>query len=178
MRCPPGISSADIPRRSRATRRWKSAGKNRSSLPTRTWVGTSGHALKVQGDPNTVSDWRGSPFAQALSTTGCGTSWKKSMGGSNSKTGFELPPGHSPVVASHSSYDSRAVAADKRNPSIGAGAKHGRALQILSQVCADDPALRSEKTSIGCMFRLRANQMEGARWRNEQTCSQGKQTGQ
>ena len=31
-------------------------------------------ALMVQGDPKTVRDWRGSPWAQASSITGCGTS--------------------------------------------------------------------------------------------------------
>ena len=54
-------------------------GRNRSSRPMSTRVGTGGQLSKVQGDAKTVLDWRGSPCAQASSITGCGTSWKKSM---------------------------------------------------------------------------------------------------
>ena len=46
---PPSISSTSSPSRSRATLRWKSSGKSRSSRPARTRVGTSGHAVSGHG---------------------------------------------------------------------------------------------------------------------------------
>ena len=51
-------------------------------VPTRIRVVTLGHTMYVQGDPNTVPDWRGSSCAPASSITGCRTSWKKSMSAS------------------------------------------------------------------------------------------------
>ena len=45
-----------MPRRASATRRWKAAGKKRSSRPTRTRVGTSGQASSGQGSANGVPD--------------------------------------------------------------------------------------------------------------------------
>jgi hypothetical protein len=57
----------------RATRPWKLAGKNRSSRAISTRVGTAGQLSMVQGDAKTVSDWRGSPCAQASSITGFGS---------------------------------------------------------------------------------------------------------
>jgi hypothetical protein len=69
--------------RSRATRHWNSAGKKRSSRPTKTF----GLLLNWQGDVNTASGSRGSPCAQASSITACGTSWEKSASVSNGASG-------------------------------------------------------------------------------------------
>ena len=76
--------------RSRATRHWNSAGKKRSSRPTKTRVGTFGLRLNWQGDVNTASGSRGSPCAQASSITACGTSWEKSASVSNGAFGERL----------------------------------------------------------------------------------------
>ena len=77
IRWPPGSTSAVTPRRSRATRTWKSAGNSRSSRPTSTWVGTSGQRSNVHGSVKAISA-SSRPFATtAGSSTSTGTSCRK-----------------------------------------------------------------------------------------------------
>jgi hypothetical protein len=73
-RWPPASSSTVTCSRSLATRRWKSIGKNRSSRPAITWIGTSGHASNRQGSPNTTSAserWCVSPCLIILGGMSC-----------------------------------------------------------------------------------------------------------
>jgi hypothetical protein len=76
-RCGQSISSGSRPSRSRATRRWKSGGKNRSSRCSSTRVGTSGNASSGQGSAGSALTC-GRPYASARATRSAGTPlWNK-----------------------------------------------------------------------------------------------------